>query len=87
MSSKTKKSPYFDPITNADIDAMMAQGAGLPSHAMIESAISELERIKAERAASKSWNAHPDAALRRVRLADALGILKMTLLITYFETV
>lgn len=79
-------SPYFDPITDADIAAMMAQGSGLPSHAMIEGCISELERIKAERAASKTWNAHPDAALRRQRVADAIGVLKTALAITYFET-
>lgn len=85
MSSETK-SPYHDPITDADIAAMLSQGAGLPSHAMIEGAIRELERVKKERAASATWNAHPDAALRRQRVADALGILKTALAITYFET-
>jgi hypothetical protein len=52
---------------------------------MIEGCIKELERIKAERAKSATWNAHPDAALRRQRVADALGILKTALAITYFE--
>lgn len=78
-------SPYHDPITDADIEAILSQGAGLPSHAMIEGCIRELERIKAERGASDSWNAHPDAPLRRQRVADALGILKTALAITYFE--
>lgn len=79
-------SPYFDPITNADKEAMQAQGPGIPGHAALEGAIRELERIQRERAASAPWNAHPDASLRRERLTDALNLLKMALAITYFET-
>lgn len=79
-------SPYFDPITDADREAMLAQGPGIPNHASLEGAIRELERIKTERAASSAWNAHPDAPLRRQRLSDALNLIKMALAITYFET-
>lgn len=79
-------SPYFDPITDADMEAMQAQGPGFPGHAFLEGAIRELERIQRERAASAAWNAHPDASLRRERLTDALGLMKLALAITYFET-
>lgn len=86
MSSATSKSPYHDPITPADKEAMQAQGPGIPNHAALEGAIRELERIQRERAASAAWNAHPDASLRRERLTDALVLMKLALAITYFET-
>ncbi len=79
-------SPYFDPITDDDWDAIAQYRGGFQPFADCISGIQELETIQADRAASREWNARPDAEMRRFKLNAAINALKVAATITYFET-